>query len=58
MDANDPDERDPEPIAGEPDDAGATPSERARGKIGDESGAVKPAVGDVQRAIPDAPDDV
>ena len=49
------DQRHAEEIA--PDDDGATPSERARGKIGDASGTVKPAVGDVQRAMPDAPDD-
>ena len=51
------DQRDSDEIAGAPDDEGATPSERARGKIGDASGTVKPAVGDVQRAIPDAPDE-
>ena len=49
------DQRHAEEIA--PDDDGATPSERARGKIGDASGTVKPAVGDDQRAMPDAPDD-
>ena len=59
MDTNERDDhRDSDEFADAPDDEGATPSERARGKIGDASGTVKPAVGDVQRAIPDAPDDV
>lgn len=58
MDTNEPDDRrDRDEIAGAPDDEGATPSERARGKIGDASGTVKPEVGDVQRAISHAPDD-